>query len=281
MELQIGDRLADETGEWEVIGQPYTTAGGKTARVRVQRRWPESNCCNSTWRGSAAARKRPVMFFPVVARALPTPRDARRRSFFTACNLRRVFFGTPFTVRSRPLTFSIPLYLADALLITEDRRSVGEELNEAGPTSPWPRPAARPRGESTHYLAHKPSTHDGGHFMNAHTSDDKTVGTVATMTAAAQELGATTATKANEAAAVVGEKIGSLATVIRENAPHEGAMATAASAVAGGLESASSYLQEKKFDALAHQVTNLVRTYPVQSLLLGVGLGYLLARRSR
>ena len=54
--------------------------------------------------------------------------------------------------------------------------------------------------------------------MNAHISDDKhkTVGTVATMTAAAQELGATTATRANEAATVVGEKIGSLATVIRE-----------------------------------------------------------------
>jgi len=37
MELQIGDRLANETGDWEVIGRPYTTAGGKNARVRVQR----------------------------------------------------------------------------------------------------------------------------------------------------------------------------------------------------------------------------------------------------
>ena len=37
MELQIGDRLADETGEWEVIGRPYTTAGGKNAHVRIQR----------------------------------------------------------------------------------------------------------------------------------------------------------------------------------------------------------------------------------------------------
>ena len=37
MELQIGDRLADETAEWELVGQPYTTAGGKNARVRVQR----------------------------------------------------------------------------------------------------------------------------------------------------------------------------------------------------------------------------------------------------
>jgi len=37
MQLQVGDRLADETGEWEVISRPYTTAGGKTAHVRVQR----------------------------------------------------------------------------------------------------------------------------------------------------------------------------------------------------------------------------------------------------
>jgi hypothetical protein len=37
MELQVGDRLADETGESEVVGRPYTTAGGKTAHVRVQR----------------------------------------------------------------------------------------------------------------------------------------------------------------------------------------------------------------------------------------------------
>jgi hypothetical protein len=37
VELQIGDRLTDETGEWEIIGRPYTTAGGKDARVRVQK----------------------------------------------------------------------------------------------------------------------------------------------------------------------------------------------------------------------------------------------------
>ena len=33
MELQVGDRLADETGEWEVIGRPYMSAGGKNAHV--------------------------------------------------------------------------------------------------------------------------------------------------------------------------------------------------------------------------------------------------------
>src|SRR5215510_14166679 len=35
-QLQIGDRMADSTGEWEVVGRPYTTAGGKNAHVRVQ-----------------------------------------------------------------------------------------------------------------------------------------------------------------------------------------------------------------------------------------------------
>jgi hypothetical protein len=37
MELQIGDRLADETGEWEVIGRPYTTNAGKDAHARARK----------------------------------------------------------------------------------------------------------------------------------------------------------------------------------------------------------------------------------------------------
>ena len=37
MQLQVGDRFSDESGEWEVIARPYTSAGGKTSHVRVQR----------------------------------------------------------------------------------------------------------------------------------------------------------------------------------------------------------------------------------------------------
>jgi hypothetical protein len=37
MQLKQGDRLTDETGEWEIIGRPYTTNAGKDARVRVRR----------------------------------------------------------------------------------------------------------------------------------------------------------------------------------------------------------------------------------------------------
>jgi hypothetical protein len=37
MLLRIGDRLTDETGEWEIISRPYTTARGKDTCVRVRR----------------------------------------------------------------------------------------------------------------------------------------------------------------------------------------------------------------------------------------------------
>jgi hypothetical protein len=37
MLLRIGDRLTDETGDWEIIGRPYTTNAGKDVHVRVRR----------------------------------------------------------------------------------------------------------------------------------------------------------------------------------------------------------------------------------------------------
>ena len=37
MELQVGDRFEDATGEWEVVGRPFTTAGGKNAHARVRK----------------------------------------------------------------------------------------------------------------------------------------------------------------------------------------------------------------------------------------------------
>jgi hypothetical protein len=37
MQLQVGHRLADETGEYEVIGRPYTSNLGKDVHLRVKR----------------------------------------------------------------------------------------------------------------------------------------------------------------------------------------------------------------------------------------------------
>jgi uncharacterized protein YjbJ (UPF0337 family) len=79
----------------------------------------------------------------------------------------------------------------------------------------------------------------------------------------------------------VGEKIGSIADVIREKAPHEGAVGTAATAVAEKLDVAGSYLQEKDLDHVLSDVSSIIRRYPVPALLVGLGIGYLLARSTR
>jgi hypothetical protein len=37
MLLRIGDRRTDETGQYVIIGRPYTTNAGKDVHVRVRR----------------------------------------------------------------------------------------------------------------------------------------------------------------------------------------------------------------------------------------------------
>jgi hypothetical protein len=37
MDLKVGDRLVDETGEREVVSRPYTSAAGKLASVHVRK----------------------------------------------------------------------------------------------------------------------------------------------------------------------------------------------------------------------------------------------------
>src|SRR6266849_5726757 len=37
IELHVGDRLTDETGEGEIVGRPYSSNAGKIASARVRR----------------------------------------------------------------------------------------------------------------------------------------------------------------------------------------------------------------------------------------------------
>ena len=97
----------------------------------------------------------------------------------------------------------------------------------------------------------------------------------------AEETASSAAATASQPISAVGEKIGSLAGVIREKAPHEGTVGTAATAVAEKLDVAGSYLQEKNLDHMMSDLSEMIRRYPVPSLLVGLGIGYLLARSTR
>jgi hypothetical protein len=50
--------------------------------------------------------------------------------------------------------------------------------------------------------------------------------------------------------------------------------------VANQLDAAGSYLKDNGFDNMGRDLTALIRRYPVQSLLIGLGIGYWLARNS-
>ena len=93
-----------------------------------------------------------------------------------------------------------------------------------------------------------------------------------------QEFTSAVADKAREATHRLGEQMEALGKSVREQAPPEGTLGTAAASVAETLEGAGTYFQEKDLDHMVKDLTDLVRRYPVQSLLVGIGLGYLLAR---
>src|SRR5918999_2820361 len=49
-------------------------------------------------------------------------------------------------------------------------------------------------------------------------------------------------------------------------------------AVVSGVESARSYFQDRDFEELTGDLVGWVRRYPIQACLIGIGLGYLIAR---
>ena len=97
----------------------------------------------------------------------------------------------------------------------------------------------------------------------------------------ARQAAAETSSRANELSAAAGDRLKSAADTIRERAPRDGMWGTAATAVADRLEGAGMYLQEENLAAIAEDVGSIIRRYPVQSLLVGATIGFLLGRIRR
>jgi len=105
----------------------------------------------------------------------------------------------------------------------------------------------------------------------------------------AKDVGSSVVEKAGEAASYVGKKaddatssVGSgmknLAGTIREKMPEKGMLGAAGSAVADTLESGGRYLQQQGLSGIGDDLTNMIRRNPIPAVLLGIGVGFLLAR---
>jgi hypothetical protein len=84
--------------------------------------------------------------------------------------------------------------------------------------------------------------------------------------------------KAEDATAAVGGGLKSLGHTIRDHTSQSGMVGEASSAVANSLESTGRYLQEEGLEGMAADVTSLIRRNPIPALLVGFGVGFLIAR---
>jgi len=87
--------------------------------------------------------------------------------------------------------------------------------------------------------------------------------------------------KAEGATASVGRGMENLGEKIREKGPESGFLGRATETVAGALEHGGEYLEEKKLSGMGRDLTDLIRNNPIPALLVGIGLGFLLARTMR
>jgi len=110
----------------------------------------------------------------------------------------------------------------------------------------------------------------------AQTLGQKAQETASNVATKASDLASQAADRADDAISSVGSGMSSLAGQLRQNAPREGTLGSAASTVAGTLEQGGRYLQDHGVRDMADDATNLIRRYPVQSLLVGFGVGLLL-----
>jgi hypothetical protein len=117
-------------------------------------------------------------------------------------------------------------------------------------------------------------------------------GLVAGAAEKAKEVAAAAAQKAGDAASFIGEKaeqatagvgsgMKSLAGTIREHTPASGMFHSAGQAVADSLESGGRFLQEEGLKGMAEDFTGLIRRNPIPSVLVAIGLGFLIARATR
>jgi hypothetical protein len=83
---------------------------------------------------------------------------------------------------------------------------------------------------------------------------------------------------ADNVAASAGQTVEGMAQRVREYGPKSGMFGDATETVAGSLEQGGRYLEEQGLTGMANDVTELIKRNPIPALLLGVGLGFMIAR---
>jgi ElaB/YqjD/DUF883 family membrane-anchored ribosome-binding protein len=98
------------------------------------------------------------------------------------------------------------------------------------------------------------------------------------LTGAAKEKAGQAADQIDSAMTSAGQQMNTLAQTVREKAPAEGRLGEVANTTAQALERSGEYLQRADLDTVRSDLETIIRRKPIESLFVGLGIGYLLAR---
>jgi ElaB/YqjD/DUF883 family membrane-anchored ribosome-binding protein len=97
----------------------------------------------------------------------------------------------------------------------------------------------------------------------------------------ASDAGAQAADTIDDAMTATGGRMTDAAQTIRDKAPAEGKVADVAAVAATALERGGTYLQQSDLNDVQSDLERMIRQHPIETLLVGLGVGYLIARATR
>jgi hypothetical protein len=85
--------------------------------------------------------------------------------------------------------------------------------------------------------------------------------------------------KADDLTANVGVRIQGLGDQLSSHTPHDGMLGTVSQAVAKTVKDGGQYIEQNKLSGMSCQAKNMISNNPITSVLLAVGMGWLIARQ--
>jgi ElaB/YqjD/DUF883 family membrane-anchored ribosome-binding protein len=94
----------------------------------------------------------------------------------------------------------------------------------------------------------------------------------------AKQAGEFVRDKADQGVSQMGKGMESLADTIRDRGPQSGMLGKATSGMADTLDTAGRYLDQQGVSGMVDDLTTVIKNHPLPAVLVGIGLGFMLAR---
>jgi hypothetical protein len=115
----------------------------------------------------------------------------------------------------------------------------------------------------------------------AHSFTERAGETASNVAHRAGDVASTAGKRVDSGVSAAGSGMQSFAETVRERGPSSGVLGSATSAVADTLENTGEYLETHGLSGVASDLTDMIRRNPIPALLIGIGVGFLIARATR